>query len=159
MVHVERSSFHCAQAWCGTRRETSGPLRRLDDARVFAVHRGTQAEELLDILREEGYTRIPVYDRNLDDIVGILHAKDIFHIAADRQLVILKDVLRPVLEISPDLPVVDALRRFRSGRKHLALVREKDGPLLGVCTLEDVLEEIVGEIEDEHDVPTRAGVE
>ena len=127
--------------------------------RVFAVHRGTQAEELLDILREEGYTRIPVYDRNLDDIVGILHAKDIFHIAADRQLVILKDVLRPVLEIGPDLPVVDALRRFRSGRKHLALVREKDGPLLGVCTLEDVLEEIVGEIEDEHDVPTRAGVE
>ena len=127
--------------------------------RVFAVHRGTQAEELLDILREEGYTRIPVYDRDLDDIVGILHAKDIFHIAADRRLVILTDVLRPVLEIGPDLPVVDALRRFRSGRKHLALVREKDGPLLGVCTLEDVLEEIVGEIEDEHDVPTRAGVE
>ncbi|MBW2267215.1 MAG: HlyC/CorC family transporter [Deltaproteobacteria bacterium] len=127
--------------------------------RVFAVHRRAQPEELLDILREEGYTRIPVYDRDLDDVVGILHAKDIFHIAADNRLVILEDALRPVLEIRPDLPVVDALRRFRSGRRHLALVRERGGPLLGVCTLEDVLEEIVGEIEDEHDEPTPAGGE
>ena len=55
------------------------------------------------------------------------------------------------------MPVLDALRLFRRGRKHLALVRERGGPLLGVCTLEDVLEEIVGEIEDEHDEPTPAG--
>lgn len=127
--------------------------------RIFAVHRSAQAEQLLDILREEGYTRIPVYDRDLDDVVGILHAKDIFHIAAENRLVILEDAMRPVLEIRPDLPVVDALRRFRSGRKHLALVRDRGGPLLGVCTLEDVLEEIVGEIEDEHDEPTPAGGE
>ena len=59
--------------------------------------------------------------------------------------------MRPVVEMRPDLPVVDALRRFRSGRKHLAIVREQGGPMLGVCTLEDVLEEIVGEIEDEFD--------
>jgi CBS domain containing-hemolysin-like protein len=127
--------------------------------KIFAVHRSAQLEELLDILREEGYTRIPIYGRDLDDVVGILHAKDIFHIASENRLVILEDVLRPVLEIPPDLPVVDALRRFRSGRKHLALVRDPGGPLLGVCTLEDVLEEIVGEIEDEHDVPTPAGGE
>ena len=126
---------------------------------VFAVHRSAQTDELLGILREEGYTRIPVYDQGLDDIVGILHAKDIFHIAAENRLIILEDALRPVLEIEPDLPVVDALRRFRSGRKHLALVRERGGPLLGVCTLEDVLEEIVGEIEDEHDEPTPAAGE
>ena len=67
--------------------------------------------------------------------------------------------MRPVVEIHPDLPVVDALRRFRRGRKHLAVVREKGGRMLGVCTLEDVLEEIVGEIEDEHDTPTPAGGE
>ncbi len=72
---------------------------------------------------------------------------------------ILADALRPVVEIHPELPVVDALRRFRRGRKHLAVVRKKGGPLLGVCTLEDVLEEIVGEIEDEHDTPTSAGSE
>ena len=55
------------------------------------------------------------------------------------------------------LPVVDALRRFRAGRKHLAIVRVDGGPMLGVCTLEDVLEEIVGEIEDEFDRPTPEG--
>ena len=55
--------------------------------------------------------------------------------------------------------VVDALRQFRRGRKHLAIVREREGPVLGICTLEDVLEEIVGEIEDEHDEPTPAGVQ
>ena len=124
---------------------------------VFAVSRGAPTKELLDILRDVGYTRIPVYDRDLDDVIGILHAKDLFHMATDEHLIILEDALRPALEIRPDLPVVDALRRFRSGRKHLALVREHGGPLLGVCTLEDVLEEIVGEIEDEHDEPTPAG--
>ena len=70
---------------------------------------------------------------------------------------ILDDAIRPVTSIRPGLLVVDALRRFRRGREHLAIVREGDGAMLGVCTLEDVLEEIVGEIEDEHDRPTPAG--
>ena len=59
----------------------------------------------------------------------------------------------------PDLSVVDALRQFRRNRRHLVIVRDDGGPMLGICTLEDVLEEIVGEIEDEHDIPTAAGVE
>ena len=61
--------------------------------------------------------------------------------------------------MAPDLPIIDALRQFRRGRTHLALVREGNGPILGLCTLEDVLEEIVGQIEDEHDEPTPAGSE
>jgi CBS domain containing-hemolysin-like protein len=112
---------------------------------------------VLDLLRETGYTRLPVYAGELDQIVGILHTKDLFHLYAKERVVILADAVRPAVEIRPDLLVVDALRQFRRGRKHLAIVREKDGPLLGVCTLEDVLEEIVGEIEDEFDVPTPAG--
>ena len=114
---------------------------------------------ILGVAPAGGFTRLPVYDGELDRIVGILHTKDLFHVYARERVVIMADAVRPPLEIRPDLSVVDALRWFRRGRRHLAIVRDRGGPLLGVCTLEDVLEEIVGEIEDEHDRPTPAGSE
>jgi CBS domain containing-hemolysin-like protein len=127
--------------------------------RVLAVDRRIALEELIELLRETGYTRIPVYDGNPDRVVGLMHSKDLFHVMAQERVVILADTIRPVAVLSPDLPILDALRQFRRGRIHLALVREGEGPVLGICTLEDVLEEIVGKIEDEHDVPTPAGSE
>jgi CBS domain containing-hemolysin-like protein len=125
--------------------------------RVLAIERGIESDELLDLLRGSGFTRLPVYDGSYDNVIGILHTKDLFQIFAKEGVVILEDALRPVNFIRSDLPVTDALREFRRGRRHLAVVRDDDGPVLGVCTLEDVLEEIVGEIEDEHDQPTPAG--
>jgi CBS domain containing-hemolysin-like protein len=127
--------------------------------KVLAIDKHTDPERILELLKESGYTRLPVYDGDLDTIVGILHTKDLFHLYAKERLVVLLDAIRPPFEIPPGLSVTDALRRFRRGRKHLAIVREPGGPLLGVCTLEDVLEEIVGEIEDEFDEPTPAGSE
>jgi CBS domain containing-hemolysin-like protein len=127
--------------------------------RMFAIERRLAPDALLDVLRESGYTRIPVYDAELDRIVGILHTKDLFHVYAQKSVVILADAIRPAIEIRPDMPLMDALRHFRRGRKHLAIVRDPGGPVQGVCTLEDILEEIVGEIEDEHDEPTAAGIE
>jgi len=124
---------------------------------VFAVERGTPSEALLDLLRDTRYTRLPVYGTNLDDMVGILHTKDLLRVSAGERPQLLEEVIRPLSFIRSDLPVVDALRQFRRGRCHLAVVRDGNGPVLGVCTLEDVLEEIVGEIEDEHDEPTPAG--
>jgi CBS domain containing-hemolysin-like protein len=127
--------------------------------KVLAVDRRVPLDELIELLRETGFTRLPVHDGSLDRVVGILHSKDLFHVIAQERVVILEDTIRPVAVMPPDLPILDALRQFRRGRRHLALVREGDGPLLGLCTLEDVLEEIVGQIEDEHDVPTPAGSE
>jgi CBS domain containing-hemolysin-like protein len=127
--------------------------------RVFAIERRTKPEELLDRLREEGYTRLPVYEGTSDRIVGILHTKDLFHLYAKTRLVVLDDAIRPAIEMRPELPIGEALRHFRRARRHMALVREPGGPLLGIVTLEDVLEEIVGDIEDEHDEPTSAGTE
>ena len=121
--------------------------------RVFAVPRFIPRDELLDLLCEEGYTRLPVYDGDIDRVIGVLHAKDVFHLVARTKAVVLEDALRPVFELPPDLPVMVALARFRRARQHLAVVRAVDGPVLGIVTLEDVLEEIVGEIEDEHDAP------
>ncbi len=123
---------------------------------ITAVPSMIDPEDLLDLLRESGFTRLPVYEGSLDHIVGILHTKDLFHLYARERVVVMGDAIRPATQFDPDLPIVDALREFRSGRRHLAIVRTGDGPVLGVCTLEDVLEEIVGEIEDEHDKPTPA---
>jgi len=115
---------------------------------------GFDPEDLLDLLREEGFTRLPVYDGDLDRIVGVLHTKDLFHLYARQRVVALVDAIRPHVEVPPDRSLADAMRFLRRERRHLALVREPDGPLLGLVTLEDILEEIVGEIEDEHDEPT-----
>jgi CBS domain containing-hemolysin-like protein len=125
--------------------------------RVYAIPRRIDPEALLDRLREEGYTRLPVYEENLDHVVGVLHTKDLFHLYAKRRVVVMEDAIRPFLEMRPELEVAGALTEFRRGRSHMAVVREPGGPLLGIVTLEDVLEEIVGEIEDEHDVPRPPG--
>jgi CBS domain containing-hemolysin-like protein len=127
--------------------------------RIVAIERRMSPDEVLDRLREEGYTRLPVYDGTIDRIVGILHTKDLFHLYAKSRLVLLQDAIRPAVWFVPDLSVVDALRRFRRGRRHMGIVHEKDGRVVGLVTLEDVLEEVVGEIEDEHDQPTAAGGE
>jgi CBS domain containing-hemolysin-like protein len=127
--------------------------------RIFSVERTMPIESLLEEVREQGYTRIPVCAGGPDRVIGVLHAKDLFHLYAERGLFVLDDLLRGMGEIPPDLSVLEALRRFRRRRAHIALVREPGGPVLGMVTLEDVLEEIVGEIEDEHDVPTSAVAE
>jgi putative hemolysin len=127
--------------------------------RIFSIPISTDPETLLDRLREEGYTRLPVHDGDLDRVVGILHTKDLFHLYAKTRLVLLPDAIRPAIEIRPDAEIAEALRLFRRGRRHMALVREVTGRVIGLVTLEDVLEELVGEIEDEHDDPTPAGSE
>jgi CBS domain containing-hemolysin-like protein len=127
--------------------------------RIFAVHMKTPIEDLLESTRDQGYTRVPVSDGALEATIGVLHTKDLFHIYAERRLFVLADLLRAVAEMKPELSVLEALRRFRRQRAHLALVRDDGGRVVGLVTLEDVLEEIVGEIEDEHDEPTSAAGE
>lgn len=139
-----------------------GNLFRISDKRVAdvmiprdqvkAIPRGIAMEPLLDLIREEGFTRFPVYDGTFDQIVGVLHAKDVFYLHSLSQLVILDDALRPHQEIGPEVTLADALRLFRRERRHLAVVRGDDRSVLGIITLEDVLEQIVGSIEDEQDV-------
>jgi magnesium and cobalt exporter, CNNM family len=119
--------------------------------RVVAVDRGIRTDALLDLIKESGFTRVPVYDGDFDNMIGILHTKDLFQVYADRRVVILEDAIREPIFFPSDLSVVNALRRFRRGRGHLAIVRDEGGPVIGVCTLEDILEQIVGDIVDEHD--------
>jgi CBS domain containing-hemolysin-like protein len=108
---------------------------------------------VLDTVRLGAHTRLPVYDGTLDNIVGIVNTKDLFYLFSVRGVVVLEDAIYPALFLKPEQPVGDALRLFKRSHRHMALVRDDTGKILGLITLEDVLEEIVGEIEDEHDRP------
>jgi CBS domain containing-hemolysin-like protein len=120
--------------------------------RVVTLSLGASEEEVLETARDTAHTRMPVWDESPDDIVGIVNTKDLFHLFSLKGLVILMDAMYPPLFVSPDLEVARLLRIFRRERRPMAVVRDANGAFLGIVTLEDILEEIVGEIEDEHDV-------
>jgi CBS domain containing-hemolysin-like protein len=109
-------------------------------------------EEVLATARDTAHTRMPVWEENPDNVVGIVNTKDLFHLFSLRGLVNLMDAMYTPLFIGPDVSLATALRIFRRERKPMAVVRDTAHGFLGIVTLEDILEEIVGEIEDEHDV-------
>lgn len=109
-------------------------------------------DKVLEAVRLGAHTRMPVYSCELDNIVGIVNTKDLFHLFSLRGAVVLDDALYPPRFLKPDDDVAAALQLFLKAHRPMALVREADGRVLGLITLEDILEEIVGEIEDEHDL-------
>jgi CBS domain containing-hemolysin-like protein len=115
----------------------------------------TSPEKVLEAVRTGAHTRMPVYDTELNDIVGIVNTKDLFYLFSLQGVVVLQDALYPALFLKPDENLDNALRLFRKAKRPMALVRNDEGVILGLITLEDVLEEIVGDIEDEHDQPLR----
>jgi CBS domain containing-hemolysin-like protein len=122
--------------------------------KVVTISLHASEEEVLETARETAHTRLPVWESNPDNIVGIVNTKDLFHLFSLRGLVIIMDAMYPAIFVDPDQPVSRLLRTFRRERRPMAIVRGADGKWLGIVTLEDILEEIVGEIEDEHDIAT-----
>jgi len=104
---------------------------------------------------EQGHSRVPVYRETLDDVIGFIHVKDVLAPVADRQQTKLAPILRKVLFVAPSLPTLDLLVQMRQARTHIAMVVDEFGGIDGLVTIEDLIEEIVGEIEDEHDVADR----
>ena len=122
---------------------------------VVAVSVDMPPEEALATVLESPYTRYPVYRETLDDIVGVLHVRDVFTAIYERGIaqVRLEELLRPAYVVPETKDLASLLQEFRRTSNHFAVVVDEYGALVGVVTLEDVLEEIVGEIEDEFDVP------
>ena len=119
--------------------------------RVVTLSLHASEQEVLDTARETAHTRLPVWEDELDNIVGIVNTKDLFHLFSLKGIVILMDAMYPALFVDPDQPVGKLLTAFKRSRRQMAVVRDHPGKFLGIVTLEDILEEIVGEIEDEHD--------
>ena len=122
--------------------------------RMAGLELHSPPDKVLEAVRSGAHTRMPVYDGELDNVVGIVNTKDLFYLFSLQGVVVLHDALYPALFLKPDEEIGNALRLFRKSRRPMALVRDDDGKILGLITLEDVVEEIVGEIEDEHDRPT-----
>jgi putative hemolysin len=121
--------------------------------KMATLELSTPSERVLEAVRSGAHTRMPVYDRELDKIVGIVNTKDLFYLFSLRGVVVLEDALYPPLFLKPEESVANALRLFRKARRPMALVRDEAGKIHGLITLEDILEEIIGDIEDEHDYP------
>ncbi|MDX6438607.1 MAG: magnesium and cobalt exporter, family [Gaiellaceae bacterium] len=122
---------------------------------VVAISISLPTEEALAALLESPYTRYPVYRESLDEIAGILHVRDLFSALHDRGMeqVEIEQLLRPVYIVPETKDLAALLAEFRKQNQHMAVVVDEYGAMQGIVTLEDLLEEIVGEIEDEFDLP------
>jgi len=121
--------------------------------KMDAIELSTPSEKVLEIVRDSGHTRLPVYEGEVNNIVGILNTKNLFYFFSLQNAIVLEDALYPATFLTPDESIANALRLFRKSHRPMAMVRERTGEILGLITLENILEEIVGELEDEHDAP------
>ncbi|ACG75111.1 CBS domain containing protein [Anaeromyxobacter sp. K] len=116
---------------------------------VVAVELGTPVPQIIRTLSEEGHSRMPVYRESLDQIAGVLHARDLVPLLAHPELIVLADILRPAHFVPWSKPVEQLLREMQRRHLHMAFVVDEFGGVMGICTIEDVLEQIVGDIQDE----------
>ncbi len=122
-------------------------------ADIGAVEVNDSFEKVLEVFIKESHSRVPVYEKNLDNIIGMIHIKDLVKYQNEENFEegFLKKIKREVIEIPPSMPVLDLLMKMQLTRLHMGIVIDEYGGTDGLVTIEDVIEEITGEIEDEHD--------
>jgi magnesium and cobalt transporter len=123
---------------------------------IIAVESSANLSELQALVAEHEHTRMPVYTDKMDNIEGFIHIKDLIPYLGARKSFSLERIIRKVLFVPPSMRIVDLLAKMRSDRVHMALVTDEYGGIDGLVTIEDLVEEIVGEIKDEHDTVEEA---
>lgn len=118
---------------------------------IIAVEKDIKLDELLKVFIKYGYSRLPVYNETLDDTLGFVHVKDLINILKKGSELNIEHILRPVLFVSPYIKIIDLLFEMIAKRNHIAMVVDEFGGIDGLITIEDIIEEIVGDITDEHD--------
>jgi len=122
-------------------------------ADIVALDVASSVKELVEEMSAHGFSRIPIYRGTLDDVIGMAHVKDIIPWLAQQRSCAIADILRPVLYVAPSMPASKLLLQMRQTRQHMAVVIDEFGGIDGLVTIEDLVEQIVGQIEDEHDAP------
>jgi len=121
-------------------------------ASITAVSHESNFENLIQVIENETHSRMPVYRKDLDDVLGMIHIKDIIKFSGQKSKNFsVQSILREVLYVPPTMPVLNLLLKMQATKLHMALVIDEHGGTDGLVTIEDLVEEIVGEIEDEHD--------
>jgi magnesium and cobalt transporter len=125
---------------------------------IVGIAADTPLDQVVRLIQAEAHSRYPIFRESLDDVIGMVHIKDVLSYWGTAKKFNLRDILRRVVFVAPTLPVLDMLLDMRRQRTHMALVVDEFGGTDGLLTIEDLVEEIVGEIEDEHDVAEPATV-
>jgi magnesium and cobalt transporter len=134
---------------------------RVDDvmvprADIIAIEENSSFEEMIDIFAGASTSRLPVYRKTLDEVIAMVHIKDAFRVFANRKdskdFPSLKSIQRPMLFVPPSMKLIDLLTKMQNSHIHMALVVDEYGGTDGLLTIEDLVEQIVGAIEDEHDI-------
>ncbi len=119
---------------------------------MVCIERSASLRELVDLIKSKGHTRIPVYENTVDNVIGVIHAKDLLpYLGKENANIDLGELARPPLFVPESKLIDELLREFQKERTHMAIVVDEYGGTAGLVTLEDVIEEIVGEIQDEYD--------
>lgn len=119
--------------------------------RITAIDKNMHIDKIIEKFIEEGFSRLPVYDGSIDNIVGEIYGKDLLNLMANRNLIAFTDIIRPPFLVSEDEKIHKLLKTMQREHAHLAIVLNEFGGVAGLVTLEDIIEEIVGEIQDEYD--------
>ena len=121
-------------------------------AEIFATPANITADQLMDQMMNERYTRVPVFEEDLDKVIGLIHLKDLIRLVNNKKKnQAIKPIIKPILRIPERKPILSILAEMQRGFVHVAIVKDEFGTTQGLLTQEDILEEIVGEIRDEFD--------
>lgn len=123
----------------------------VNQTKVSAIDIETRKEDVIKRVIEEGYSRLPVYLGDIDNVIGIIHSKDLLKAVIDNRFKSIKEIMRPAHFVPETMKVNDLLRDFQRMHIQIAIVTNEHGATAGIITMEDIIEELVGEIQDEHD--------
>lgn len=123
----------------------------VNQRKISAIDVETGKEEMIKKIIEEGYSRLPVYLGDIDNVIGIIHSKDLLKAVIENRFKSIKDIMRPAHFVPESMKVNDLLRDFQKMHIQIAIVTNEHGATAGIITMEDIIEELVGEIQDEHD--------
>ncbi len=122
---------------------------------MVAIDIDDSREKIFQLVTEEGYSRLPVYKDTIDNIIGVIYTKDLISASEHRELIALHDIIRPAYFVSSTKQIGNLLKEMQRNKVHMVLVVDEYGGVEGLVTIEDIIEEIVGEIQDEYDVETQ----